>query len=46
MVSSGICHAFSSDGSTGAGGYKVASYVYVVGASYQIGLSLYMLSNP
>lgn len=37
-------HIFSSDVSTGAGGYKVASYVWVVDAGYQA--SLYVIAHP
>lgn len=46
MVSPGISHVFSSNGSTGAGGYKAALYFLLVGAGYQTGLSLHMVSHP
>lgn len=46
MISPGISHVLLSDGSTGAGGYKMASYVWVVGAGYRIGLSIHVVSYP
>lgn len=46
MVSTGIFHTLSSDSLTGAGGSKVASYVWEVGADYQKGLSLLMVFHP
>lgn len=46
MVSPGVSHVLSSDGSTVAVESEVASYVCVVGAGYQQGLSLHMAFHP